>query len=299
MHHRHWIVANAKKFDRTHHQPLQTSQYLTQRNRALQHHAPTKVCRSLVAEFGQCAPIPGQSGVTTAPNQTSHAQRRAMPVIRNISNQQAQHCPPPQTHQSQPARNGQSLQATHGQPLPAPPIAPLWVPTQSLNTHGQASVNNTSLSTHSMPSSAIRRTTVSAAQDESATPRPLPIITYSSASILPSSAIKRDTLSSVEDVLLRYSTIDIKRHTGSLAIKLAREAIFGVDVMKQCTPTGLRGLPGLPVEELYELKKVIFMHFPEYHQNPGEFERIWSKCATSVGQACKLLRLAMRELHKN
>ena len=42
-----------------------------------------------------------------------------------------------------------------------------------------------------------------------------------------------------------------------LILKLAKEAIFGEQVMTRCTPGGTRELhvPGLPVKELYELKK--------------------------------------------
>ena len=38
-------------------------------------------------------------------------------------------------------------------------------------------------------------------------------------------------------------------------MKLAKEAIFGEEIMRKCTPGGTRELPGLPRKELYEIKK--------------------------------------------
>ena len=77
---------------------------------------------------------------------------------------------------------------------------------------------------------------------------------------------------------------------GALACKIAREAIFGKDVMKKCTPLGNRELPGLPSEELFQLKKHILHEFPQYWRNPVEFEAIWKKCLEAVQQACKRMR---------
>ena len=53
---------------------------------------------------------------------------------------------------------------------------------------------------------------------------------------LPSSDINRAKLKSVHDVLQKYSTLRVESKIGILAVKLAREAIFGDDIPKQCTP---------------------------------------------------------------
>ena len=75
---------------------------------------------------------------------------------------------------------------------------------------------------------------------------------------LPSSAICKDNLLSVEDILQEYPKLKHESKAGTLACKLAKEAIFGSDVMKQCTPIGNRELPGLPEKELKVLKKTMF-----------------------------------------
>ena len=56
----------------------------------------------------------------------------------------------------------------------------------------------------------------------------------------------------METVLQLYSKQKGEKHAGSLAVKLARQAIFGEDihVLKRCTPFGQGHLLGLPVEEL-------------------------------------------------
>ena len=112
----------------------------------------------------------------------------------------------------------------------------------------------------------------------------------SSANALPSSMIKTAGLCRVEDVIARYPKLRGESKAGTLACKLAQEAIFGKEVLKQCTPAGNRELPGLPVKELVELKKIMFKQFPQYQRSPVEFEPIWRKCLDAVQQSCKRLR---------
>ena len=107
---------------------------------------------------------------------------------------------------------------------------------------------------------------------------------------LPSSVIDKSVLCKVEEVIARYHKLRGESKAGTLACKLAQEAIFGKDVMKQCTPAGSRELPGLPVKELVELKKIMFQQFPQYRRSPVEFEPIWRKCIDAVQQSCKRLR---------
>ena len=95
----------------------------------------------------------------------------------------------------------------------------------------------------------------------------------------------------MDDVLRRYAHL-IKsggsvRNISTLCVKLAKEAIFGEEVMRRCTPGGTRDLPGLPHNELYNLKKTILQQFPQYWQCLHEFEGVWRKCRDSIEQACK------------
>ena len=64
-------------------------------------------------------------------------------------------------------------------------------------------------------------------------------------------------------------------HAGTLCQRLAKEEIFGEDIMKQCTPYGTRDAPGLPREELYSLKTIIFRQFPRFHSCPHLFKETW------------------------
>ena len=88
----------------------------------------------------------------------------------------------------------------------------------------------------------------------------------------------------------KYPKLRCESNAGTLACKLAKEAIFGAEVMKRCTPIGIAGLPGLPEKELKELKKVMFMQFPQYWKNPVEFEPTWKRCLEAVQQGCKRQR---------
>ena len=45
---------------------------------------------------------------------------------------------------------------------------------------------------------------------------------------------------------------------------LAKMAIFGVDVMRRCTPGGSSTLSALLKIEMYSLKKVVFQAFPNF-----------------------------------
>ena len=111
------------------------------------------------------------------------------------------------------------------------------------------------------------------------------------AKALPSSAIKNDKLVTVEKVTEKYPKLKEECKAGTLACKIAKEALFGPEVMMQCTPIGNRELPGLPTKELQQLKKTMFSRFPQYWNNPVEFEPVWKKCLESVQQGCKRLRL--------
>lgn len=107
---------------------------------------------------------------------------------------------------------------------------------------------------------------------------------------LPSSAIKKGKLISVDAALLKYVKLAGKESSaGSFACKLAREAFFGLEVMEQCTCNGHADRPGLPKQELMELKETVRQQFPKYWST-HEFEVVWVKCQEALSQSCKRLR---------
>ena len=110
---------------------------------------------------------------------------------------------------------------------------------------------------------------------------------------LPSSEIRKDKLSLPSAVLTKYNKLKCRAPT--LAMHLAREAFFGEDVMERCTPNGNRDLPGLPRDELYQLKIEMFRLFPKYWAAPQGFEALWATCMTSIEQCCKRIRLARQK----
>ena len=68
---------------------------------------------------------------------------------------------------------------------------------------------------------------------------------------------------------------------GLLALTLAREAVFGPEIMAQCTPLGTRMKKALPQKELYQIKAEIFQC---YHLEPQRFEDIWKRCHIVIQQ---------------
>eukprot|EP00731_Ephydatia_muelleri_P022414 Em0014g1005a len=98
---------------------------------------------------------------------------------------------------------------------------------------------------------------------------PLPVATdKSTRKSLSSSAITRDKLQSVAAVLEQHHRLKGEKNAGSLAIKLAKDALFGDEVLKLCTPMGNRSLPALSTKELQQLKAIIYQQFPLYANSP-------------------------------
>ena len=118
---------------------------------------------------------------------------------------------------------------------------------------------------------------------------PLPVKHFgtSNYTCLASSEIQKEGLSAPNIVVYLNSKLLIRGKASTLAVKLAREAFFGEDVLKKCTVSGERGFPGLPLQELQDLKNFLFKQFAV---TPMEFESVWKSCCTSIGQACKRLR---------
>ena len=108
---------------------------------------------------------------------------------------------------------------------------------------------------------------------------------------LPSSAINKGGLKSIQEVMgtnLHLTTKSGKMTT--LAVSLAREAVFGDDVLSQCTAKGCGDRPGLPHTELMLLKEIIYKAYPQYKDSPHVFEAHWAKCTDAISQACKRAR---------
>ena len=66
--------------------------------------------------------------------------------------------------------------------------------------------------------------------------------------------------------------------------------MFGDKIPVWCTVFGKRVYPGLPVQEVGELKIILFCQFPQYWKAKHEYESVWKTVVESVGQACKRLR---------
>ena len=71
---------------------------------------------------------------------------------------------------------------------------------------------------------------------------------------LSSDDINKARLKSVQDVLQRYPNLQTESTIGALAVKVAREALFGDEILRRCTPRGWQDLPALPQAELNMLK---------------------------------------------
>ena len=102
--------------------------------------------------------------------------------------------------------------------------------------------------------------------------------------------IDRAGLKSIPEVLQKYPDLQTESKIGILAVKLAREALFGDKTLKRCTPRGWQDIPALPQAELNLLKTALWNQFPRYWSCPEEFERRWVVAQDAVAQACKRLR---------
>ena len=113
---------------------------------------------------------------------------------------------------------------------------------------------------------------------------------------LPSSAIRRERLAPLATVIEANKDLmnsDSKMTT--FALNLAREAIFGEDVMIKCTTHGFGDTPGLPLAELLQLKEEVRRHYPKYCKSPQDFELRWKACTEAISQGCKRLRAKNRK----
>ncbi len=121
-------------------------------------------------------------------------------------------------------------------------------------------------------------------------PRCLPIKPKRKAEVFSSSMIEKSRLTNPHTVIMKYDHYRTVSRVPTLAQKLAKEAYFGDRVLKACTVMGFRQYPALPIKELTDLKQMLFSIFPQFWNNPVEFEPVWSACTDSIGQNCKRLR---------
>ena len=116
---------------------------------------------------------------------------------------------------------------------------------------------------------------------------------------LQSGTIDKTNLFSRDAVLTKYGAkLKGPSKVGILCVKLAREAVFGPEVLKQCTVRGRRDFPALPTEEMAYLKQVMFRQFPQCWRKPAEFEPLWNQNVEAVNHCCKSLRLKCKNIVK-
>eukprot|EP00731_Ephydatia_muelleri_P014229 Em0007g1539a len=149
--------------------------------------------------------------------------------------------------------------------------------TYSVSASGQGSpgVNmQTSVTPHHMPVCAAQlpllpRQLLSqlASTDDTTTyvtaPTPLPMPAVPIEKQFPSSAIRREGLVSVEVVLAQNTKLKGEGKAQTLAQKLAKQCLFGEEVLKLCTPLGISTLPALPSAELMQWKSIMLQQFPQ------------------------------------
>ena len=84
--------------------------------------------------------------------------------------------------------------------------------------------------------------------------RCIPIKASNKNNHLPSSAIRRSELVNVTTIVQKYQNYCHPSRIAILARKLAEKCYFGPTALKQCTVSGYRGEPALPIKELNDLK---------------------------------------------
>ena len=103
------------------------------------------------------------------------------------------------------------------------------------------------------------------------------------------SDINHSNLKDIHQVIAANKKLCVPARASTLAVKLAREAVFGDETLAMCTVAGERGgFLALPVEEMRALKTTMLHLFSTV--TPVEFEIIWKECNDAIGQACKRAR---------
>ena len=95
--------------------------------------------------------------------------------------------------------------------------------------------------------------------------------------------IEPKLLKSPEEVIEdNIGLLNTSAKAGRLAVRLAKDAYFGTDMMKTNT------ISSLPTPQKKKIKEKVFKAYN--FTNPLEFEPIWQKCVIAIGKACQALR---------
>ena len=98
-------------------------------------------------------------------------------------------------------------------------------------------------------------------------------------------------LKPIEEVIAEHKDLLAINAPETLAQYIAKEAVFGDEIMKQCTPSGRKQRKALPQKELMMIKRSIFQHYRMYWNDVQAFEDlVWSKCHISIERACGRIR---------
>lgn len=86
-----------------------------------------------------------------------------------------------------------------------------------------------------------------------------------------------------DEVLKKYpKLVSSTSNIGRLAVRLAVEAYFGKELLKQCTVYGFNNRAALPKHQVLALKTKLLNIFPQYLSSPVDFEPLWNKCVAAI-----------------
>ena len=123
---------------------------------------------------------------------------------------------------------------------------------------------------HSQPQEEVVGVVNVPSTNSSQAPTALPLQGVNESTSLSSSEIDKSQLRSIHQFLCHQPQTKIT-NAGKLTVLLARECVFGVALMRRCTPLGAGKLPGLPVRELQWLKQLMLERFPEFWGDVEQF----------------------------
>ena len=101
---------------------------------------------------------------------------------------------------------------------------------------------------------------------------------------------KPQKLISIAEVIGKYPKLLSKDKASRLAIKMARESVFGNETMRCSTVRGTQDLPALNSDGMDAIRNALFSRLPISWSSLAEFDDLWKCCAAAVGQSCKSLR---------
>ena len=147
------------------------------------------------------------------------------------------------------------------------------------------------LSTNTLPTDTLPTQTVSPTHSEQTNPpnrqyKPLPLLNKLRNTQYRLRPTDTENLETIQDVIDRYSCYAKKGEDGILALMLAQETVFGINVMSQCTPLGTKTKRALPQRELCLIKRAVFDCHPECWLQPDTLEETWKTCHTAIQEGC-------------